>query len=306
MSQYRICAILPTRNRKALLQECLQALKAQTHPVAHIIVVDNASTDGSAELAAREGAEVVQFERNLGGAAGFHEGIRRAYCGGYDWVWIMDDDTIPQPDALAELLEAVPRLERLGRPPAVLASRVLWQDGGVHPMNWSWPNPFPYRRFRAARRMGYVPVRWAAFSSVLVARWAIHKYGLPHRDYFVRTDDLEYTGRILRREAGYLVPKSLAVHKTPTKYTPASAHPERFYYEVRNRIWAIRSRSFGVLGKAALGVHIMGSTLVYLAKNRPALGLRVVWKGLVDGLATAPDHRATILPQLSEPDRSVD
>jgi hypothetical protein len=72
------------------------------------------------------------------------------------------------------------------------------------------------------------------------------------------------------------------------------------------RIWAIRSRSFGVLGKAALGVHIMGSTLVYLAKNRPALGLRVVWKGLVDGLATAPDHRTTIPPQLSEPDRSVD
>ena len=107
-----VCAVVVTYNRRDLLEECLAALAAQTHPVDHLLVIDNASTDGTPELLREryaDQAELVALATNEGGAGGFHEGLRLGHAAGYDWIWLMDDDTIPSPTALQELLAAPAR-----------------------------------------------------------------------------------------------------------------------------------------------------------------------------------------------------
>ena len=107
----RITAVVVTFNRVALLQRLVKAL-GEVPELAEIVVVDNASTDGTAEwLAAADrtpvGPEVVArtLDRNRGGAGGFHEGLRLAVERGADLVWLMDDDGLPDPDCLATLLD---------------------------------------------------------------------------------------------------------------------------------------------------------------------------------------------------------
>lgn len=119
-----VCAIVVTYNRKELLRECLAALAAQTRPPDRVLVVDNASSDGTQAMveAEYEEVELLALPTNQGGAGGFHEGMKRAHVDGAEWLWLMDDDTIPRPDALAELLAAP---ARLGSLPTLLASKVV-------------------------------------------------------------------------------------------------------------------------------------------------------------------------------------
>ena len=79
-----VSAVVVTRNRRALLVECLAALATQSRPPDRIIVVDNASTDGTVELLKERypEVEVLVLASNQGGAGGFHEGIRAAHAAG--------------------------------------------------------------------------------------------------------------------------------------------------------------------------------------------------------------------------------
>ena len=62
------------------------------------------------------------------------------------------------------------------------------------------------------------------------------RHGLPHKEFFIWSDDIEFTARVLRHEPGYFVPDSVAVHKTETAHLPWEGG-ERFYYAVRNGVW---------------------------------------------------------------------
>ena len=105
----RVTAVVVTWNRKALLLECLECLRRQTAK-ADILVVDNASTDGTGEALRPmiEAGEIayVNTGKNLGGAGGFQFGVKAAVEAGCDYVWIMDDDSMPTPTALEALLSA--------------------------------------------------------------------------------------------------------------------------------------------------------------------------------------------------------
>ncbi len=107
-----VWAVVVTHNRKEKLRDCLAALAGQQRPPDHILVVDNASTDGTSTMLDREygGVEVLRLAKNEGGAGGFHEGMKRAHMAGAEWLWLMDDDTIPDADALEQLLAASTRI----------------------------------------------------------------------------------------------------------------------------------------------------------------------------------------------------
>ena len=105
----RTAAVIVTYNRKAMLQRCLRALCTQTAGVPELWVIDNASTDGTAELVAQLNLPTMHYYntgKNLGGAGGFACGIQQAACSGAEYLWIMDDDCLPEPDALQQLLLA--------------------------------------------------------------------------------------------------------------------------------------------------------------------------------------------------------
>lgn len=281
----RIAAIVVTYNRKALLVECLQAIAAQTQQPDAVLVVDNASTDGTRELLARDfpDAEVLALATNDGASGGFHDGMQHAMAEGYDWLWVMDDDTIPAPDALERLVDRIEPPDGLPRP-VMLVSKILWTDGTMHPMNTPGPMLQSMDRFVTGVESGLIQIRAATFPSMLVEAAAIRRTGLPRRDFFIWSDDIEFTMRLLKHEVGYLVPDSVAIHKTATAHRPAEGGP-RFYYAVRNGLATIRSE--GLTGREKLGhTFLVGDqTREYLVRERFApKALSVVGRGLKDGL----------------------
>jgi GT2 family glycosyltransferase len=268
-----VAAVVVTYNRRDLLTECLDALAGQTSAPRRVIVVDNASTDGTDEiLVARDDVEVVAMARNTGGAGGFAAGIEAALDADADAIWLLDDDTIPEPDALAELLRA--RDGYPGSRPAVLASRVVWTDGRDHPMNTPRTRPRATRdELDAAASVGGRPIRSASFVSILLDRDAVEAVGLPVAAYFLWNDDFEYTTRLLRDRPGLAVPTSVAVHKTRVFGSTDADPGDRFFFEVRNKIWMFtRSDSLAPAEKVIYG----GATLNRWARTVQASSNRSV------------------------------
>src|SRR5881227_1028098 len=156
----RVCAVVVTHNRVELLRRCLSALAGQTVPVERVLVIDNASTDGTADVVRDEfpSVKLVRLEHNVGGAGGFHEGMRRAHEAGFDWIWLMDDDTLASDDALEQLLRASSAEDAL-----ILASKAVWTDGRLHPMNAPGPDRRSFDRLVGAAASGLLPLRSATF-----------------------------------------------------------------------------------------------------------------------------------------------
>ena len=248
----RIAAVVVCWNRCDLLPDVLDALACQTRPLDAIVAVDNASSDDTPRVLAQHPAPtcIVTTPRNLGGAGGFAAGIAAALEDGADLVWIMDDDTVPAPDALAALEAA---RESYRGQPALLAARADWIDGREHPMNRPRYRPWLNRGSRiAAARIGARPVRTASFVAVLIDARAIREEGLPEAAYFLWNDDFEYTGRLLRRRVGLYVPRARVEHRTRTFGNSTADPGPRFVNEVRNKMWTFtRSPAFSPLDRVA-------------------------------------------------------
>jgi rhamnopyranosyl-N-acetylglucosaminyl-diphospho-decaprenol beta-1,3/1,4-galactofuranosyltransferase len=191
----KVCAVIVTYNRKDLLRECLNAVLSQTRPPDHVLVVDNASTDGTPEMLEAEfpQVEVLRLPENQGGAGGFHEGMKRAYEEGYEWIWVLDDDTIPEATTLFFLLEGAKRYNLdIASPIAVsyddpekLACPLL--NRGM--LTYDWRSVL-----QNEPRLG----QNLLFLGVLLNRCVVERVGLPDPRLFIRGDEVEYNRRILR------------------------------------------------------------------------------------------------------------
>ena len=282
----RVCAVVVTHNRHALLVECLDAVLAQTRPVEHVLVVDNASTDGTGELLASayagDGVEVLSLPVNEGSSGGFHAGMTAAADRDFDWLWVMDDDTVPEPSALAELFAAADRLDGLPEP-SILASRVIWTDGKVHPMNPPAPHPLDIDLYLDAVERGVVPIRSNTFPSMLVRSASVRRHGAPRKGFWIWADDMDFTQRILRDEVGYVVPMSVALHKTKTAHAPWHGG-QRFYYAVRNGLFILRGDTLRPNEKIGWTYLVVTQIARFLAveRYRPS-AFWVVLRGLRDG-----------------------
>jgi GT2 family glycosyltransferase len=285
----KVCAVVVTHNRRDLLQQCLAALAAQTRPPQRVLVVDNASSDGTGDMVRAEhpDVELLALAVNRGSSGGFHAGLRAAQDNAPDWTWMMDDDTIAEPDALERLLEAPPALAGLPRP-LLLCSRTVWTDGTLHPMNIpGLERRRPALVARAAER-SLLPVRAMTFVSLLVSREAVDRFGLPPAHFFIWSDDIEFTARILREGAGYLVPSSTVCHKTATAHTALSDSGGRFYFHVRNTLYMIRGDAWSRREKLTLIWILLTSSIAFLRANSSAAGARTVLRGLLDGVRPVP------------------
>lgn len=299
-SPARVVAVVVTWNRLALLQESLAAVHGQTHPPAAIVVVDNDSTDGTRELldsayAVELGLDVVHLRENTGGAGGFAVGMERALGHHPDLVWLLDDDTVPTPTAAEELVRAWE--DHPGPRPAVLASRVVWTDGRDHPMNTPRPRPgATAAETAAAQQVGAVPIRSASFVSLMCDADRVRERGLPVADYFLWNDDFEYSTRLVRGGTGLYCPASVVVHKTRVFGSTDADPGERFFYEVRNKVWMFsRSRSLSVPEKALYGAATARRWARTFAKSSDRSVLRrALARGLGAGLRR-PRPNAAVL-----------
>ncbi|WP_166849889.1 glycosyltransferase [Isoptericola sp. BMS4] len=298
MSTPTVVAVVVSFNRAELLGAALDALAAQTRPVDRVVVVDNASTDDALTVAREHpsGPEVVALQRNTGGAGGFAVGLATAVADlGADLVWLMDDDTVPTPTALAHLLGA---RDAYDGDVTALASRVVWTDGSDHPMNTprTRPGTSPAELHRA-RAAGAVPVRSMSFVSMLVDAGAVRRLGLPVADFFIWNDDFEFSTRVLRRGTGLYVPGSVVEHRTARLVGTDHDPGPRFYYEVRNKVWTFtRSDALGVGERLLYG----GSTLrrwvrTFARSQGRGTLLRAGGRGLWHGVVRRPRADTEVL-----------
>jgi rhamnopyranosyl-N-acetylglucosaminyl-diphospho-decaprenol beta-1,3/1,4-galactofuranosyltransferase len=306
-SEPQVTAVVVTYNRRDLLLESVAAVLAQDRAPDAVIVVDNASEDGTA-AAVREKFPTVrlaEFKRNSGGAGGFAGGMALALAGGADLIWLMDDDTVPEPGALGALLAARDRASaRAGHPPALIASQVLWTDGREHPMNTPRRKPFATKAERlAAAAVGCVPIRSASFVSILVDAAQARRRGLPRADYFLWNDDFEFTTRLLRGNTGLLCPASVVVHKTKTFGATDVDPGDRFFYEVRNKIWMFRdSAPLAPLERAAYGGSTLRRWARTFARSPDRRTLREsLLRGISAGVRTRPRPTPEVLADAGLP-----
>jgi rhamnopyranosyl-N-acetylglucosaminyl-diphospho-decaprenol beta-1,3/1,4-galactofuranosyltransferase len=294
----RVVAVVVAYNRRDLLVEALDALGAQTRPVDEVLVVDNRSDDDSAVVAAehRLSPQVLEMNQNTGGAGGFASGIAHAVESmGADLVWLMDDDTIPTPTALEALLAT--RSAYPG-PVALLGSRVVWHDGREHPMNTPRRRPgVGAQSLARAASVGAVPVRSSSFVSMLVDVRAVRHHGLPVADYFIWNDDFEYSCRLLRRGTGLYVPASVVEHRTKTFGATDVDPGERFYYEVRNKLWTFAHSTALAPDERLLYGAATARRWARTVARSTARGVlvRAGARGLRDGLLRRPRRSSTVL-----------
>ena len=299
MSRTNVVAVVVAYNRQELLRRCLDGLAGQTAPLAGTVVVDNASTDASARVAAGHplGAHVVSLPVNTGGAGGFAAGIARALTRfpQAEWIWLMDDDTIPTATALEALVGAAVAYPGS---PALLASRAVWADGTEHPMNRPRTRPgLPALLHRHAALAGARQIRTASFVSILIDARAVREVGLPRASYFLWNDDFEYTSRILRGRIGLYVPASVVHHLTRALGSSDADPGERFRFEVRNKIWTFRDcEGLGPIERAAYEAATARRWLRAAASSADRATLwRAGREGLREGLARPADNMTIFL-----------
>ena len=102
----KILAAVVTYNRRELLSRCIDALQAQTRAPDALLVVNNDSSDGTAEMLTARGVPFVT-QPNLGSAGGWRRAIDHALDHGFDAIWLMDDDGFPDSQALSALEAAL-------------------------------------------------------------------------------------------------------------------------------------------------------------------------------------------------------
>lgn len=245
----RVAAVVVTYNRKELLEECIDALLHQTYNDCDIIVVDNASTDGTQEFINQKYKDLVIYQNtgsNLGGAGGFNYGVKTAYTLGYEYFWLMDDDCIVDSDSLSVLMNTANELkDDFG----FLSSRVLWKDGSLCKMNIQ---KISYKQKIDENIVGLNKIIMATFVSFLVKRTVVEAVGLPISDFFIWADDLEYSRRISKNHNCYYVFNSKVTHKSKSNIGSDLAIDEtgnfsRYRFAYRNEYYLFRNE--GLKGK---------------------------------------------------------
>lgn len=286
----KVAAVVVTYNRIDLLKQCVEALLKQKYPC-DILLVNNNSTDGTEEWALEllnkfENIKYHNTGANLGGAGGFNFGMRWAVEAGYEFVWVMDDDCLPKENCLELFMEYdTTHSGEYG----FLSSKVLWQDQSICVMNVPRAGVYSNNKDFKSKT---VRISMASFVSLFVPARIIKNVGLPIKEFFIWTDDWEFSRRISLKYPCYLLNESVVIHKSKSNIganiaTDSIDRLDRFFYLYRNDVYLYRREGInGFLYEAVrLSYHIL--RIVFKSDNK-LLRIKQLVKGTWAGITFNP------------------
>jgi GT2 family glycosyltransferase len=303
----RVLAHVHTFNDADIIDQAIAALLRQTRPVDGILVVDNASTDGTLDRPMLANAFVVRHEDNSGTSGAIVTGMRFALKHDYDWIWIFDADSIPEPDALEKLLDLYASWPNslqdetgfLACLPLDVEDRVFFH-GKVFTRDG-------FSRSRPAPDLRYYPCQFTVWSGCLYRLAAVREVGVPNPDYVLDWGETEYGYRMMKTGyMGYLHQDAILHHNirgyasvVPVEIEHGAATvtvynypPIRCYYSCRNRVYFslydFAERRLWLVLDAIFGVTNLVLSFVVKPRNhgehRRAC-FRGIWHGLTGNIA---------------------
>ena len=315
-----IAAVIVTHNRCQKLQHTLAATLAQ--PFSAIIVVDNASTDGTrAWLAGQHDPRLhlILSEQNSGGAGGFAQGMIAALNYDPDWLVCYDDDAYPAPDALQQFTAL-----DLGNTDSAAAA-VYYPDGRLCEMNRPSYNPFwhPRKLLRTAlgvftgRARGAfhvtdsayqgaeaLPIDSSSFVGFFVRADWVRRLPLPEPGLFIYGDDVLYTLNLTKHGARHrFLPTVRFIHDCSTFQTARRGyHPLwKAYFTYRNGLLIYRMAAGVWFYPVALLKALLWLAAVRHYRNKRRY-LRLWWQAVRDGIRQDLSRDPTTLIQQYQDD----
>ncbi len=244
MTETKYAIVIVTYNRKELLCECLECVQRQRVLASSIIIINNASTDGTGVYLEtfREKnpiVDVINLPQNIGGAGGFAKGIERAVEKNVECVLLIDDDAMIADDYMEKLLWA-----RKNAPQYHAFAGTVKVDGKIdvfHRRMISRTGLLFRNCAEQDYQQPYFECDIASFCGMVLDIVLVRQIGIPHAEYFIWHDDAEYSLRVRKHCKFLTVTEAVLDHKTIVKH---NEHPRRYdwkdYYAIRNRIWLVR------------------------------------------------------------------
>ncbi|MDM1272367.1 glycosyltransferase family 2 protein [Acinetobacter indicus] len=294
---HRIHTIVVTFNRKSLLAECLKKLLNQSMDFKYLIVVNNASTDGTEDYIREMGLfnekKIIwlNLPENIGGAGGFSAGMKYAFEHGADYVWMMDDDALPHETALEELM-------RHGTSDAIYGSLAVNEEFTA----WTTTLLPSLKAVNLKHEVPYKSeVQSLPFLGFLTSKEIYQKIGLPNESYFIAADDTEYCMRA--HKAGfktYICGASQIEHPKSDRYEInilikkinfVKLVPWKRYYDTRNRVFIAKTYYGFKLYTQTIPSLVLRlfAALVYEGDRKKQI--KAFFVGLCDGLSNHAGKR---------------
>lgn len=282
-----VAIVIVIWNNKKDTVECLESFRGDTYPNKEIIIVDNGSSDDSVEVIRASFPEVtlLQTGQNLGFTGGNNVGITYALEKGADYVYLLNNDTTVEPEALAMLVQAADENPDAGLIAPVIHDfdppRAIWFAGSIVDLRRgaAW-----HDNARQPER-GEAPyeVPWATGCAMLLRGPLLRALGGFDDRYYLSWEDVDLSLRV--RQAGKRVmvaPSSRIYHKGGQ--SGKNLDGIYGYYTVRNSLLLARKHSGRDYLRAAFS--ILSAGLRPCLRSRPfrARRLRLVWDGLWDHL----------------------
>jgi GT2 family glycosyltransferase len=301
----KVLAHIHTFNDADIIDRTIDAVLRQTCPVDGIVVVDNASTDGTLDHPALKHATVLRHRENMGTSGAVVAGFRFALEHQYDWIWVFDADSLPPPDALEKLLELY------GSWPADQQEETAFlaclprdlQNNPYHgqvfiPDGFAMVKPVPEER--------YYPCHITIWSGCMYRLAAVRQIGLPNSDYVLDWGDFEYGYRVLNAGyKGFIDQEVVLLHNIRGSSSLKPVHlnfgpytikfgefpPIRCYYKCRNMlyfaVYDVAPRRFKLISRVANRVFRLTVNFAIRPWNHGGqilACLRGIWHGLTGNI----------------------
>lgn len=313
-----VAAVVVTFNRKNLLIECINSLLNQTKKLNSIIIIDNASTDGTIKLLEENSFlnhDLIEYKlmtENLGGAGGFHEGIKLAHAKGYEWIWVMDDDAEPLPDSLEKMTPYFLDTDTVATCPLVMDAKGVVEIPSNH-RGWlrSFDGNTIIRQVTSSDtdNTNSLSIDHCSFVGLCIRASVIDKIGLPISDFFIHNDDTEYCTRLLLTGKINLITSSFIKHKEQAKIgaeiikvvfgrRSIRIKLEKLwiqYFNYRNMVWMISNNKIKSNFGALLTRHLKIIIAVIIYDDHKFIRIRFWNSALLDGLRGIFDNKKPLL-----------